>query len=693
MAADFKVRGEVDVDAQHANQGLDGLKNLIKNLGLAALFAEGVKGAVELGKAIVQVGSDFESSMAKTKTLFTGTTEEFAQLQKDILATSTATGQSAKTLAEAAYSAESAGVAQEDLAAMIDHSSKLAVAGFTDVDTALSATAKTMNAYGMTGEDSIDRVQRVLMQTQNLGITTVDELGQSLAHVTPTAAAFGVTFEEVGASLAGMTAQGTSTAQATTQLNALISELGKNGTVASKNLAAAAEGSKYAGMSFSEMKANGATLNEILDMMSDYADANGVSLMDMFGSIEAGKAALSIDSSDFVANLEAMATEADVVGEAYDTIAATFEFQADRVKTAAENMGIAIYQSMQGTLAEMASYAADTLDTLIQAYQEQGLAGLLGAILNIIVNGIPQLIQGLTDLIMKGVEYLKTGGANSMFDSGFELFGKLVQGIISTLPQLLGAIAQLIGQAVAQLIAHLPQFLAAGVQLIGGLVVGILSTAWQVISGLGNIAADGISAVLGWVGNFISGGARLISGLASGIASGAWTIISNIWSVLSNAWSTVTSYDFSGAGWNIVAGIANGIWGAAGMIWNALSSVVSSAWHGVLGWLGIRSPSRRARDEIGHNVMAGMALGFQDDTSAEAAITQQAQDIVAAAQAELDQSKWRLGNVLVDTNAQTEQRLNASWTGESTTILELDGYELARASAPYIDTQMAFEGV
>ena len=88
-----------------------------------------------------------------------------------------------------------------------------------------------------------------------------------------------------------------------------------------------------------------------------------------------------------------------------------------------------------------------------------------------------------------------------------------------------------------------------------------------------------------------------------------------------------------------------------------------------------------------------MAIGFEEDETAEAAITDQARNIVEAAQAELNASKWRLSNVLVDTNAQTEQRLAASWTGESTTIIELDGHELARASAPYLDEQLAFEGV
>ena len=206
---------------------------------------------------------------------------------------------------------------------MLEKSSKLAAAGFTDVDTALSATAKTMNAYGMEGEEAMDKVQKVLMQTQNLGITTVGELGASLAQVTPTAAAFGVSFDQVGASLAVMTAQGTSTAQATTQLNSLIAELGKEGTTASKNLAKAAEGTEYAGMSFAQMMESGADLGTILGMISEQADKDEVSMVDMFSSIEAGKAALSIFSQEgetFKKDLGEMSTSADVVGEAYEKV-------------------------------------------------------------------------------------------------------------------------------------------------------------------------------------------------------------------------------------------------------------------------------------------------------------------------------------------------------------------------------------
>ena len=106
-----------------------------------------------VGDAIANTG-EFEQAMAKASTLFTGTAGQYDDLQGTIMRVSSETGMSAAMLAEAAYSAESASVPVQDLGYMIEQSAHLAKAGFTDVDTALSATAKTMNAYGLSGEES-----------------------------------------------------------------------------------------------------------------------------------------------------------------------------------------------------------------------------------------------------------------------------------------------------------------------------------------------------------------------------------------------------------------------------------------------------------------------------------------------------------------------------------------------------------
>lgn len=457
-----KIQEALDPEARSAGQSAG--QTIGEQIGS---FATKAIAALGIGKMIsdsITNGMDFETSMAKASTLFSGTDAELQQLQNDIVSISSATGVAASELAEAAYSAESASVPMGNLGGMIESSAKLATAGFTDIDTALSATAKTMNAYGMMSEDAaetqanMEKVQRILIQTQNKGITTVGELGASLAQVTPTAAAFGVSFENVGAALAGMTAQGTPTAQATTQLNSLIAELGKEGTTASKNLLKAADGSKYAGMSFSEMMENGADLNDVLGMMQSLADENNLAMVDMFSSIEAGKAAMSITNSDWVGNMESMATQADVVTNAYSTMADTTGFKLEQMKTTLKNLGISAFSEFAGPLSNalqgvstILTNIKPALDILWSAFQSLGstIAGIVGDLFGfdenmsaaeVLSNALSTVIEtlaGMIQILADNMSWIAPIAFSLV--SAFTAFRMVtgVQGLIGDIPKLI----------------------------------------------------------------------------------------------------------------------------------------------------------------------------------------------------------------------------------------------------------------
>ena len=145
-----------------ANSLAGKLKSALVGLGVGKIVSDAIGST-----------SEFETSMAKVNTLFSGDQEQFKGLQNEILELSSAYGLGATTLAEAAYSAESAGVSMENMTAMLSGSAQLALAGFTDVDTALSATAKTMNAYGenlksISGEAmGLEDVQKILRTGRN----------------------------------------------------------------------------------------------------------------------------------------------------------------------------------------------------------------------------------------------------------------------------------------------------------------------------------------------------------------------------------------------------------------------------------------------------------------------------------------------------------------------------------------------
>ena len=572
MASDGTLTFDTSLDTSGLQKGTSGLGDVAKNaLGVFTgnLMTKATEAVVNLGKEAMSSGMSFEASMQKARTLFTGTDEQFSALSDEILEISSATGLAADGLAEAAYSAESAGVPMEMLGTMLQSSAELAAAGFTDIDTALSATAKTMNAYGMEGEESIGRVQKVLMQTQNLGITTVDELGASLAQVTPTASAFGVSFEQVGASLAVMTASGTSTAQATTQLNSLIAELGKTGTVASNNLAKAAEGTQYAGMSFNEMMDAGADLGDVLGMISAQADKDGVSMVDMFSSIEAGKAALSIFSGEgatFKSDLEQMATSADVVGEAYGTVSDSLEFKTQRIKTSFSNMATGLFEVVSGPLADAADGAADALASITQGFNENGVAGVADALLGLFENAAQQIMAfdwgGTADKIVAGItDFIEGDGTGRFLETASNIVVSIAQGLGQAVPKLRPALVKLVTHIVTNLIKQAPKLINAGLQLIANLAVGLVqalpdiaSAIWQVICCIG----DAIAQLPGIIGAYYD---TLLSGI------GQWC--SDMWTKASEGMS------------NLVSGIVSWIQQLPEKVWTWLVNTVTKllAWR------------------------------------------------------------------------------------------------------------------
>lgn len=586
-------------------------------------FVSKLKGflvAAGVGKMIsdtINNGMDFETSMAKVKTLFSGTSEEFDTLSKGIKNLSSSTGVSAQTLAEAAYSAESASVPMANMMDMLEGASKLSVAGFTDVDTALSATAKTMNAYGLVTDDAaetaknMEMVQRVLIQTQNKGITTVGELGQTLASVTPTASSFGVSFEQVGAALAGMTAQGTGTAEATTQLNNLISELGKNGTIASKNLGKAAEGSQWAGMSFKEMMENGADLNDVMQLMSGYADANGLSIVDMFGSINAGKGALSILGTDWAGTMAAMQTETDVVGEGFSTMADTVATKWSIMQESVKNIGLNIFGAISGSLSGLIGYGSDVINRLTSAFSEEGMSGLVDVLSQIVAemfnkgsemisslaNGldqkIPEFISGALEKIL-GLVTTIGDNMGPFLESGIKLVSNILTGLVSAVPRIVEYIPKLIVTVTTAISNNLPKILEMGVKLIGSLISGIIKAIPTLVSNVPKIIkaiVDGIKSML------------------SSIGEAGKRIVSEIWEAIKNS-------DWFQAGKNIIDGIKNGVKNAALGLVNSVKDAAKTALNSVKNFLGIHSPSTVFEAQVGEMIPLGAAEGIYNEAGA-----------------------------------------------------------------------------
>lgn len=285
-------------------------------------------GLAAAGVASSKMAMDFENSFARVNTLITDDSVNLNNLQNDLINLSSDMNVPTEELNAGLYQALSSGVKMtQDYSNVLDfmaQNAKLAVAGQTDIETAIDTTTTILNAYNMELSET-ERIHETLVNTQDLGKTTVRELGANLSDVISPAANLGVSIEQVGAAFAAMTSQGVPTAQAATQIKSTLQELSKEGQVAYNNF------EKLTGQSFKDFIASGGTLAEAMQILKDGAAQAGQEVNSMFGSVEAANTALILTSDSgaklFTDSLNTMLTTTGAVNREFETMADTSEYR------------------------------------------------------------------------------------------------------------------------------------------------------------------------------------------------------------------------------------------------------------------------------------------------------------------------------------------------------------------------------
>lgn len=224
--------------------------------------------------------------------------------------------------------------------------------------------------------------------------------------------------------------------------------------------------------------------------------------------------------------------------------------------------------------------------------------------------------------------------------------------------------------------------LSAGTGLTSGFTAGVsgLSTA---ALGAGTRAAGAVYGMAGqFTGAGASAGAQLVSGFRGGVSgmSGAAT-----------AGASSARAAFTGAGWHsvgyaIASGIASGIRSGSSLITAAAQSAARNALSAAKQALGIHSPSRVFREQVGKMIPLGMAEGIGAGYGA----VEQAMRQAASRLGTLDKNTCIPAAALTmpQTHAAAPASQMANLTVEAPVYL--DGREIARASAKYMGQQLAY---
>lgn len=345
-----------------ASTAIDALAQALVAAGVTA----SVKAITDALMGCTQASMEFETAMAKVGTIADESQKPLGDMRNEILALSSETGKSVGELAEATYQAISASVATESAVDFVGTANKLAVGGFSDTTTAVDILTTAINAYGMSADDA-SKISDVLITTQNLGKTSVAQLGASMGMVIPLAAAYNMNLEDLAASYALLTANGTQTAQATTYVKAALNELGSTSSVVGSTL------KKQTGKTFAELMAEGNSLGDVLQVLADSVDGDTTAFNNMWSSSEAGVGMLSIlnsGTSKYNSLVQSMEGSTGAATAAFDKMSATGEFAQQRFQNAIENLKIAIGDELAPVLMELQQSGADAMEWATEFVKE-----------------------------------------------------------------------------------------------------------------------------------------------------------------------------------------------------------------------------------------------------------------------------------------------------------------------------------
>lgn len=556
--------------------------------------------AAALG-ASVKLASDYTDAVAKVGTVADLQSVSLEKLRDDMLQLSTETGRGAGEIADATYQAISASVDTADAVSFVGTSVGLAKAGFLETADAVDVLTTIINAYGLEASDA-GRLSDILIQTQNDGKTTVNELSQSMGQVIPLASAYGVNIENLAASYAQLTKNGVATAQAGTYLKSMLNELGDSGSDVGEIL------KSKTGKSFGQLMNDGMSLGDVLGILNDSVNGDSEALAGLWSSSEAGTGALSILSSGVGAFNDELGNMQDSTGNVADALEtlSTPSAKAQESLNAVKNAGIELGSAALEAIAPLLEQLAETVKSLTERFSN------LSPATQTVIVAVMAILAALGPVII--------------------IIGQLITAV-GTIMTVAPAVATALG-AVKIAIAAIGGPVTIVIAVITALVLKLIH-AYNTSEEFRNK----VNAVFDAVGNKVNAAINTIIGVfQSGIA-----YYKNAVSDIRAAWSELVSWfsgkvsDFVSIGKNLLMGLWNGINDKVGWLKGKVKGVVDKikSWFTGKDGFDTHSPSKWSEKICGF-VMQGLAIRFEKDNVVAKAARAAIRKIKAVITGEMD---------------------------------------------------------
>lgn len=235
----------------------------------------------------------------------------------------------------------------------------------------------------------------------------------------------------------------------------------------------------------------------------------------------------------------------------------------------------------------------------------------------VITNFCNGIVAALPNLIAQGGQILNnlmlaiTANLPAIIQGGIAIISSLISGIAQQLPTLIPTAVNMILTLATSLLSNIEQIIDAGIDLLVGLAQGLVNALPQLINKAPTIIGQLATAIISNLPKILQAGIKILGMLATGLIQAVPQLISKIPSIISQIKNAFTSINWGEVGSNIIKGIANGLKNAGGAIVEAAKGAAESALNAAKNFLGIHSPSRVFRDQVGKMMALGMGIGFE----------------------------------------------------------------------------------
>lgn len=344
---------------------------------------------VAMGAASIKSASDFEASMTRIETLVGLSRDQVQGMESDVISLARETSISAQDLSEALFTVTSAGARGSEAMEILERAGKASASGLGETREIARSVTAAMQAYGKENL-SAAKATDVFTAVVREGNLRAEELAPSLGRVLGIASQVGVSFQEVGASIATFTRLGVGAEEATTALRGIMNTLISPTDGARKALAGV-------GLSVEQLHSmiEERGLAETLRMLVTQFDGNAEAISQVIPNVRALSAVLGTAGaqgeqySQIVDNIN---NSQGILDEAFERTTETMKFQFNQtindLRTDAIELGNALMPLATKVLNTLRG-AIKRITAFTKQYRKEVIA------ISLVIGGLGPILAGV----------------------------------------------------------------------------------------------------------------------------------------------------------------------------------------------------------------------------------------------------------------------------------------------------------